>query len=105
MRPIDADALKLYIDKEVEEDKVLDGWAFFFKTYLDNAPTINTDRLKGEWIDEANKYDASFGIHDYICSNCNHYADDHIGGHMWYTMYKPNYCPNCGAKMKGVNDE
>ena len=105
MRPIDADALKLYIDKEVEEDKVLDGWAFFFKIYLDDAPTIDMDRPKGEWIDEANEYDASFGIHDYICSNCNHYADDHIGGHMWYTMYKPNYCPYCGARMKGEDDE
>ena len=41
MRLIDADALKLYIDKEVEEDKVLDGWAFFFKVYLDNAPSID----------------------------------------------------------------
>ena len=65
----------------------------------------SADRPKGEWIDEANEYDASFGIHDYICSNCNHYADDHIGGHMWYTMYKPNYCPNCGARMKGADDD
>lgn len=44
MRLIDADALKLYIDKEVEEDKVLDGWAFFFKVYLDNAPSIDIVR-------------------------------------------------------------
>ena len=34
------DALKARIDKDVREDKVLDGWAFFFKVYLDSVPTI-----------------------------------------------------------------
>lgn len=56
MRLIDADALKLYIDKEVAEDKVLDGWAFFFKAYLDNAPSIDIVRCEeckfnGIWCD------------------------------------------------------
>lgn len=60
-----------------------------------------TDRPQGEWIDEADKYDASFGIHDYRCSNCNSYADEYIGGHEWYTAGKPNFCPHCGARMKG----
>lgn len=60
---------------------------------------------RGEWIDEADKYDASFGIHAYRCSNCNSYADEHIGGHEWYTADKPNFCPNCGARMKGADDE
>ena len=46
MRLTDTDALKLYIDKEVEEDKVLDGWAFFFKAYLDNAPAIDIVQCK-----------------------------------------------------------
>ena len=40
-RWIDADALKARIDQEVKEDKVLDGWAFFFKAYLDEAPSID----------------------------------------------------------------
>ena len=70
---------------------------------INGIPTIEPKR--GEWIDEADKYDASFGIHDYRCSNCNSYADEYIGGHEWYTMYKPNYCPNCGAYMKGADDE
>ena len=58
------------------------------------------DRPQGEWIDEADKYDASFGIHDYRCSNCNSYADEYIGGHEWYTAGKPNFCPYCGADMR-----
>lgn len=65
---------------------------------IETIPTI--EPMRGEWIDEAGEIDASFGIHDYRCSNCNSYADEYIGGHEWYTMYKPNYCPNCGAKMK-----
>ena len=65
----------------------------------------SADRPQGEWIDEADKYDASFGIHDYRCSNCNSYADEYIGGHEWYTAGKPNFCPHCGARMKGADDE
>ena len=65
----------------------------------------SADRPRGEWIDEADKYDASFGIHDYRCSNCNSYADEYIGGHEWYTAGKPNFCPHCGAKMKGADNE
>lgn len=105
MTLIDIDPLKERIDKEVKEGKVLNGWAFFFKIYLDDAPTIDADRPKGEWIDEADEYDASFGIHDYRCSNCNSYADEHIGGHEWYIMHKPNYCPCCGADMREREDK
>ena len=105
MELIDINPLKKRIDKEVKEGKVLDGWAFFFKAYLDSEPHIDIDRPQGEWIDEVDKYSASFGIHDYRCSNCNSYADEYIGGHEWYTAGKPNFCPHCGADMKGVNNE
>ena len=37
------DALKARIDEDVKEDRVLDGWAFFFKVYLDSAPTIEAE--------------------------------------------------------------
>ena len=62
--------------------------------------SIPSAERKGEWIDEADKYDASFGIHDYRCSNCNSYADEYICGHEWYTADKPNFCPHCGADMR-----
>lgn len=44
MRLIDIDPLKERIDKEVKEGKVLDGWAFFIKAYLDSEPNINIVR-------------------------------------------------------------
>ena len=78
-------------------------YADMFQYAIKDIPSA--DRPQGEWIDEADKYDASFGIHDYRCSNCNSYADEYICGHEWYTAGKPNFCPHCGARMKGADDE
>ena len=78
-------------------------YADMFQDAIEALPSA--DRPQGEWVDEADKYDASFGIHDYRCSNCNSYADEYIGGHEWYTAGKPNFCPHCGARMKGADDE
>ena len=76
-------------------------YRYILKDKIADLPSADVvERERGEWIDEADKYDASFGIHDYRCSNCNSYADEHIGGHEWYTMLKPNFCPNCGADMR-----
>ena len=99
MRPINADALKLYIDKEVEEDKVLDGWAFFFKAYLDCAPTIDIDRPQGEWVVNISDYKS-------MCSVCGANETHFIyGTEMWYGLGESNFCPYCGARMKGIDDE
>ena len=46
MTLIDIDPLKERIDKEVKEGKVLDGWAFFIKAYLDSEPHINIVQCK-----------------------------------------------------------
>ena len=46
MTLIDIDPLKERIDKEVKEGKVLDGWAFFIKAYLDSEPYIDIVRCK-----------------------------------------------------------
>ena len=54
----------------------------------DVAPVVH-----GRWV-EKEKYD--FGIM-YDCSLCGNRILDN--GHPW------NYCPNCGADMRGINDE
>lgn len=46
MTLIDIDPLKERIDKDVKEDKVLDGWAFFIKAYLDSEPHIDIVHCK-----------------------------------------------------------
>ena len=87
------DALKARIDKDVRKDKVLDGWAFFFKVYLDSVPTI--ELKQGEWIGEADGYYNGEFIYDtWYCSNCDYVIEDEESP-SW------NYCPNCGCLMKG----
>lgn len=52
---------------------------------------MEADRKNSVWIEEPNCW--------YRCSRCgNHYPS--IRGHMDY-----NYCPNCGADMRGENNE
>ena len=48
---------------------------------------------QGKWIVQRNKQ----GVHIYsVCSNCNvPYLDTDF----------PNFCPNCGARMKGGDEK
>ena len=47
----------------------------------------SADRPQGEWIDD------DF-VGQYRCSECDYYAIDEY-----------DYCPNCGARMKGADDD
>ena len=54
---------------------------------IDRQPTIDSESLRphGKWVDSSFYHDRPLC---YDCSNCG-----------YKLMYKPNYCPNCGAKM------
>ena len=53
---------------------------------------------EGKWIEEADGYADGELVYDvWKCSQCNHYIDDGTDD----ADLLPNYCPNCGAKMKG----
>lgn len=61
---------------------------------IENAPSVEVAPVvHGRWV-EKEKY--TFGIM-YDCSLCENRILDN--GHTW------NYCPNCGADMRGINDE
>ena len=122
-RLIDANALKEQIDyciKEAgwsEHDNRVLGWC---KEFIDNAPTVNIKdqiagaynegymcgnkeaekaRPQGEWINSG--VDIS-GHRLNRCSICNGvYQMSYVGD----SITRWNYCPNCGADMKGGREE
>lgn len=58
-------------------------------------PQTETDRPQGEWIDVTN------GRGGHECSNCHRYAPSYMSG----DEHLSDYCPSCGAHMKGADDE
>ena len=61
------------------------------------APTIS--RPQGKWIVNMPNYES-------ICSVCGAKETDFIyGTEMWYGLGESKFCPSCGARMKGADDE
>ena len=94
MRLIDADALYASIAKDTYllTDRINSrDYGMFLvgiKEKFDNAPAVQADRPHGEWIPNN---DGSWD-----CSEC---------GLRVFIYAKGNYCPNCGARMKGGDPE
>ena len=59
-----------------------------------NLNELSTAEKKGKWVEEDDDI-----IHGY-CSSCGWMS-------VWQEtdVFGMNYCPNCGAKMKGESDE
>lgn len=83
MRPIDADAFRIEMEEYVfpiTSNNLMGAADAYYRTIhlLDDAPTINPEDLrpKGRWVNGT-------------CSNCGQ-----------VDFSKPNFCPNCGAKME-----
>ena len=91
MRVIEADAVVKAIDKHTNSNLQLDE---DITCILEKIPTVE-ERKRGEWINHRN--DDGHNIAD--CDQCGEamqWFDDDI---------KPNFCPNCGAEMRGERDE
>lgn len=60
------------------------------------------DRVEGEWIyhECVSSYDGL--LSGYSCSCCGVFIYDEV---FEDTSFPNKYCPDCGAKMKGENDE
>ena len=93
-RPIDADALFAEFENvdwynNADRDEIAERLVL-------QAPTIDAvSVVHGEWIDRS---DGGRILHpwweSYECMNCGY-----SGSKAW------NFCPWCGAKMKGADDE
>lgn len=113
MRLIDADAFieflketseklefdKFHVDSAVTAEIILDGViADLDGTSRDgfkNAPTIEPERKKGKWI-----YDGIRGRFPACkCSICGYYENAD-----WALLQGVNFCPNCGADMRGDHE-
>jgi len=82
MRLIDADELTEMVWRERLDTRER------IANLIVRQPTIEAKPVKrGKWD-------------GYICSECNVCADYFISGDFYFDE-KPDYCPNCGADMRG----
>jgi len=62
---------------------------------LTEIPSVEPEQKKGKWI-----YDGVRGRFPVCkCSICGHYENAD-----WAIMQGANFCPHCGADMRGKND-
>ena len=61
---------------------------------------IEPERKKGKWTDDGTKLGC-------CCDNCGITLDEYFTGDLSnITLCKvPNFCPNCGADMRGDKDD
>lgn len=94
-RLIDADALKKLRDDYIQGRIKFDGDEY---DLIDKCPTIEAEPVKhGRWLDHM--------VRDWRCSECGEPINKvrNVDGYCYDD--KPNYCPNCGAKMDGGSNE
>ena len=63
------------------------------KAWLNDAPSIELEPKRGEWIIHSNGKMCD-------CSACNESYD-----RTFEYVDEWNFCPNCGCRMKGADDE
>lgn len=86
--------------KAVEElPNAYNGWSDAYdKAYiistLEEVP--KADRPQGKWIAKTENYHSHW-----VCSECGGWALLEYNEQMCLS----NYCPNCGCRMKGADDE
>lgn len=121
MRLIDADELRKRLRKK--NIPISGADVYFVRQLIDNAPTVDTncpncdsgyaqgysdgylkgkeERPQGYWI--YNRPNPQTGANIFRCSICNHETQSFTCG-----IKNPkfdNYCGNCGADMRGAENE
>ena len=88
-RYIDADKLtKAFVKAAKQVGNIGDQIAF--RMMINEIPAADVrENVKGEWLADM-IYDGEDEWCFLECSNCKYRSDDHF-----------NYCPNCGADMRG----
>lgn len=95
MRLIDADALWELARNNKNRSVNCNEIAWF--------PTIEAELVRhGEWIDGQKSFGAKRGLY-IVCSRCHHCIV--LDKHQETPMTHWQYCPSCGAKMDGGNND
>ena len=101
-RPIDAyNLIEKYGDWYTEEGTE-EGFIGTIKDLVKAEPTLSPDEVRGvgEWIGDGDGYADGLMVYDmWSCSCCGEYFDEWDDRPTW------KYCPNCGARMKGVSED
>ena len=115
MRLIDADALIKWIDDSVSQygntysTDMLNMWGLFKDYLINNAPTvipfasvetqtmIEYERPQGKWLNDRVAFHFTC---DYCGCNIRQLKSEVFEGD-----YDYNFCPNCGAEMRGDNND
>lgn len=92
MRLIDADALKDRLKKLVRDGVNIN---YDIDGTIDRAVTITPERKTGRWMPVMN------GRGGHCCNRCNGYAPSYMNG----DEHLSDFCPYCGADMRGGQDE
>lgn len=99
--------MKKYIDADLAKSELEDldesGRLYYMGVFdvINSQPAADVaEVVHGEWVDYADSFWGRIGRMDLRCSLCGKRASSFVGGtEDWWDNYKPNYCPNCGAKM------
>lgn len=90
-----------YIDADILLDKLYDHEFITLcpldevSDVIDYCQTVDAEPVRhGRWVDTEPEYCDCYAKNAHVCSEC----------HDFYTLNWKymNYCPNCGAKMDGV---
>ena len=102
MRLIDADALLDFIDVgHLRYPSELCFSEIDVANMLLHAPTVSPDEVRG--VGKWDRVETEFGLR---CPKCGKLLDEYVNGGEWVALSEiPNYCPNCGARLTGGEND
>ena len=92
------DAIKRY-ESWAEDDRIDVFIRKEHRQIADWLKELNADRPQGEWIDAEIPLESGGSMPIQACNLCKTFYP------LAYTGGGHRFCPNCGARMKGADDE